>query len=170
MTTDAIEIRLAKPEDAAAIADVHDVTWRYAYRGVIPGPHLDRMIERRGAPWWANAIARKTRIVVISFGGTIVGYATYGRNRLADLPYQGEIFELYLRPEYQGLGLGRRLFKAVQRDLASHDIKGLVVWALADNALACEFYDRLGGQKVARRSETLGDRPLPKIAFGWADG
>ena len=169
MTTDAIEIRLARAKDAPAIADVHDASWRHAYRGMIPGSALEQMIERRGPSWWAHAIARRTRIVVLSFGGAIAGYATYGRNRAADPAHEGEIFELYLRPEYQGLGFGRRLFTAVRRDLSGHNIKGLVVWALADNKSACGFYERLGGQKIDRAMEVFGERQLPKIAFGWRD-
>jgi ribosomal protein S18 acetylase RimI-like enzyme len=170
MSTDAIEIRLARPDDAGSIADVHDEAWRNAYRGVIPGRDLERMIERRGARWWKNAIDRKTRIVVLSFGGQIAGYATYGRNRAASLPFSGEIFELYLRPEYQGLGFGRRLFSAVRRDLAGHDVKSLVVWALADNETACEFYRQLGGLPVDTTVERFGDAQLQKIAFGWTAG
>jgi ribosomal protein S18 acetylase RimI-like enzyme len=167
MSTDAIEIRLARPDDAGPIADVHDQAWRYAYRGVIPGPDLERMVQRRGPRWWKNAIDRKTRIVVLSFGGVIAGYATYGRNRAATLPYQGEIFEIYIRPEYQGIGLGRRLFKAVRRDLAGHEVKSLLVWALADNENACGFYKRLGGKPVDTTVERFGATSLQKIAFGW---
>jgi ribosomal protein S18 acetylase RimI-like enzyme len=167
MSTDAIEIRLARPDDAGPIAEVHDEAWRYAYRGVIPGQDLERMVQRRGPRWWKHAIDRKTRIVVLSFGGVVAGYATYGRNRASSLPYQGEIFEFYLRPEYQGLGLGRRLFNAVRRDLAGHDVKSLVVWALADNEVACGFYRRLGGQLVDSTVERFGKTTLQKIAFGW---
>ena len=166
-TTDAIEIRLARPDDALRIADVHDLAWRYAYRGLIPGRDLERMVQRRGGRWWRNAIDRKTRIVVMSLGGVIAGYATYGRNRAANLPFSGEIFELYLRPEYQGLGFGRRLFTAVRRDLAGHDVKSIVVWALADNEGACGFYKRLGGLPVGSSLEHFGDATLQKIAFGW---
>lgn len=168
MRTDAIEIRLARPDDAQAIADVHDAAWRHAYRGVIPGRELERLVERRGAKWWRYAIDRKTRIVVMAFGGVIAGYATYGRNRAVGLPYQGEIFELYLRPEYQGIGLGKRLFNAVRRDLNGHDVKGMVVWALADNVRACDFYRRLGGQSVDSMVERFGEVKLQKVAFAWA--
>ena len=47
----------------------------------------------------------------------VAGYANYGRNRARSLHYEGEIYELYLRPEFQGLGFGHRLFSAAKRDL-----------------------------------------------------
>jgi len=34
---DLTTIRLAKPEDAAALAELHAKAWHYAYRGIIPG-------------------------------------------------------------------------------------------------------------------------------------
>ncbi|HEY5607621.1 MAG TPA: GNAT family N-acetyltransferase, partial [Alphaproteobacteria bacterium] len=74
---------------------------------------------------------------------------------------------LYLRPEYQGLGFGRRLFTATRRDLAQSGLKSLVVWALSDNEPAVGFYRTLGGKAVARSSERFGERSLDKVAFAW---
>ncbi len=48
MSTTLIEVRRAKPSDAKAIAATHDEAWRGAYQGVIPGPELDKLINRRG--------------------------------------------------------------------------------------------------------------------------
>src|ERR1700678_3232583 len=70
--------------------------------------------------------------------------------------YRGEIFELYLAPEYQGAGLGRRMFDAARSDLAAHGYLSFVVWALAGNDRALEFYRRLGGRGVRRAPERFG--------------
>ena len=90
-----------------------------AYQGVIPGPELDKLINRRGPEWWDSAIRKGSRIAVLAFGENIAGYANYGRNRARSLYYDGEIYELYLRPEFQGLGFGRKLFTAARRDLVA---------------------------------------------------
>ena len=42
---------------------------------------------------------------MLVFGDKVAGYANYGRNRARSLHFEGEIYELYLRPEFQGLGL-----------------------------------------------------------------
>ena len=167
MSTTLIEVRRAKPSDAADIASTHDDAWRATYQGVIPGPELDKLINRRGAEWWEGAIRKGSRISILAFGDTLAGYANYGRNRARSLTYDGEIYELYLRPEFQGLGFGRRLFTAARRDLAQSGIRSLVVWALSDNEPAVDFYRALGGKAVARSSERFGERTLDKVAYAW---
>jgi ribosomal protein S18 acetylase RimI-like enzyme len=168
MSTVLIEVRRAKPSDAEAVARTHDEAWRSAYQGIIPGPELYKLINRRGPDWWDSAIRKGSRISIMVVGDQIAGYANYGRNRARSLFYDGEIYELYLRPEYQGLGFGRRLFSAARRDLLHSGLKSLVVWALSDNDPAVEFYRALGGRAVARSSERFGSRTLDKVAFAWS--
>ena len=168
MNTSLIEIRRAKAPDAAALASTHDDAWRTAYQGIIPGPELDKLINRRGAEWWEGAIRKGSRISILAFGDTLAGYANYGRNRARSLYYDGEIYELYLRPEFQGLGFGHKLFSSVRRDLAQSGLQSMVVWALSDNGPAVEFYRSLGGKAVARSSERFGTKMLDKVAFAWS--
>jgi ribosomal protein S18 acetylase RimI-like enzyme len=167
MSTTLIEVRRAKPADATAIAATHDDAWRAAYQGIIPGPELDKLINRRGADWWDSAIRKGSRIAILVFGDVVAGYANYGRNRARSLYYDGEIYELYLRPEFQGLGFGRKLFSSARRDLNQSGLESLVVWALSDDEMAVEFYRTLGGRAVARSSERFGTKVLDKVAYAW---
>ncbi|TIV70348.1 MAG: GNAT family N-acetyltransferase [Mesorhizobium sp.] len=167
MNTLTIDIRKADPRDAIAIAEVHQEAWRGAYCGIIPHRTLAAMINRRGPDWWANAIRRAATVLVVEIGGTIAGYATIGKNRARELRQQGEIYELYLRPEYQGIGLGSRLFKAARTRLADHGLKGLVVWALEDNHNALAFYAGNGGRDIAEGVEVFEQKALKKVAFVW---
>ena len=163
----AIETRRAGPQDAAQIAEVHDAAWTNAYSGLLPYKALTRMVQRRGADWWANAIKRSTVVLVIEMAGKVAGYATIGRNRVSTLPYSGEVYELYLKPEYQGIGLGTRLFLAARGELGRRKLKGTVVWVLADNEQAISFYENAGGRAVAEGSEQFDGRKVGKLAFAW---
>ena len=167
MSTTLIEIRRAKSVDATDVAETHDEAWRAAYQGIIPGNELEKLINRRGPDWWESAIRKGSRITILQFGDRIAGYTNYGRNRARSLFYDGEIYEIYLRPEFQGLGFGRRLFSAARKDLNQSGLKSMVVWALSDNESAMEFYRALGGRAVARSSERFGAKTLDKVAYAW---
>ncbi|WP_062012536.1 GNAT family N-acetyltransferase [Aureimonas sp. AU4] len=165
MKTIAADVRFAEARDAAALSLVHEASWRGAYGGLIPHRALSRMLARRGPEWWAKAIRNRATILVLDYDGETVGYATLGRNRTLALGAEGEIYELYLRPEFQGLGFGRRLFDSCRTLLRSRGLKGLAVWALADNENALRFYEAAGGIDVAGGAETFEDRTLRKVAF-----
>lgn len=168
MKTITADIRFAEPDDAAALASIHATAWQGAYSGIIPFRSLGQMIRRRGQAWWEMAIGRHAAILLVEFGGRPVGYATLGRNRTKAIAAEGEIYEIYLLPEYQGLGLGRRLFAAARSLLAERGMRSLVVWALEENTHALSFYDALGGVDVAEGNERFEGVTLRKVAFRWS--
>src|SRR5262249_6552311 len=167
MTTATVDIRRAELRDADAIAEVHRDAWQNAYAGIIPYRALGAMINRRGGQWWANAIRRSATVLVMEVGGRIAGYATIGRNRARELKQEGEIYELYLRPECQGIGLGSRLFAEARSRLVAHGLRGLVVWALEENINAVAFYAGAGGRDIAEGVEVFDQKALRKVAFVW---
>lgn len=167
MAIDLLNIRAAQAEDASALAAAREESWRYAYQGLIPHLPLERMLARRGLSWWQRAIASRAPVLVLEFDGAPAGYATFGRSRLPGAGLDGEIYELYVRPAYQGVGFGTQLFHAAHRRLEAHGLSGLVVWALADNDAACAFYLNRGGKPFSEGQERFGEVALRKVAFGW---
>ena len=165
MSTLTISIRRARTEDAAALSGVFDAAWREAYQGIMPALSLERMIGRRGPRWWLSTITRGRPLVVLDIGEAIAGYVSYGRCRDRSLPAEGEIDELYLSPEYQGLGFGKRLFKAVRNDLDDRGAKRTAVWCLADNERACAFYRHMGGRMIAETTERFSGVGLVKTCY-----
>jgi len=160
-----ISIRHARPQDAAALSGVFDAAWREAYQGMIPDLALRKMIARRGPRWWRSAVGRGRPLVVLDIGEAVAGYASYGRCRSGTTLADGEIDELYMAPECQGIGFGARLFKAVRNDMGNRGARRILVWALADNERACAFYQGLGGRPVAQTTEHIAGVPLGKTAF-----
>lgn len=159
-------IRPGMPSDANALSEVFSASWSNAYLGIIPHFHLDGMIRRRNPEWWGAAIQSGAQLLVLQVASVIAGYATLGPAR-ARSNFEGEIFELYLAPEYQGLGFGERLFEACRHELDIGSLNGLIVWALADNTVATDFYWRRGGRPVGNAFERYGRSKLKKIAFAW---
>lgn len=162
-----VATRWSAAEDGPGLARVHGDAWRYAYAGIIPGITLERMIARRGPAWWSRMHARGFRALVVDCDGTLAGYATLGRSRAPGGGPSGEIYELYVRPEYQGCGLGRRLFAEARRTLAVNGLPRLTVWALSENEIACRFYRAMGGTEAGRAEDRFCGIPLRKTGFAW---
>lgn len=154
-----IDTRPARLSDGDALGDVHYAAWQEAYQGIIPSVVLRRMMARRGAAWWHDAI-RKRAIQVLEVGGIVVGYAAYGTSHDPQRRNAAEIQEIYLTPEYQGIGLGSRLFAAVIKTIRAKGYPRVMVRALAANHRAIEFYERRGGRIVAKSEERLGGRDI----------
>lgn len=167
MNTIVAEVRPAESKDAAALAAIHELSWRSAYSGLIPHGALNRMLGRRDAGWWDKAVRHRAAVVVIEFDGRAIGYATLGLNRTQALKVEGEIYELYLLPEFQGVGFGRRIFESARDMLALRGLKGLAVWTLAENQPAMRFYEGMGGTDIAEGSEAFDGRVMRKIAYVW---
>lgn len=161
-----IEIRRAVAGDIDCLDAIYRESWRHAYTGIIPALHLDRLIRGRGTAWWRRAIARNEDLLVIEAAGVVAGYATFGPAR-AGKPSRGEIYEIYLAPVYQGIGLGERLFEACRTALDNRSYCGLIVWALGDNTGAADFYWRRGGRPAGTTKEPFGRTHLAKIAYAW---
>jgi GNAT superfamily N-acetyltransferase len=161
-----IVVRRARPLDSDRLARVFADSWRNAYAGIIPDSHLEGLIRRRGSIWWRQAIKTEGHLLVLEIGGELAGYATCGAARSGGR-YRGEIYELYLNPLHLGLGLGEYLFEACRSHLDNRGLDGLIVWALADNTFAGDFYRRRGGRSVGRAVERFGASKLVKIAYGW---
>jgi GNAT superfamily N-acetyltransferase len=164
MTSLVIDVRTARASDAGDLSEVYETAWREAYAGIIPGLTLERMIIRRSARWWRDVMRRRA-ILVLDVDGTVAGYATFAPAGGRGHAGAAEIQELYLRPEYQGIGLGSRLFSAALKRIRMRGYARAVVRALADNDRATAFYARRGGRMVARSDESLGGRILPCLWY-----
>ena len=175
-------VRLARPDDAEAIADAHVRGWRAAYRGLVPDSILDGLSVERRTTFWHDTIAAETeaqaanghaaapsgRTWVVEEAGHVRGFAATGpiRDQPEGLAAAGEILAIYLVPEARGRGLGRALFTRVVDDLRDRGFDPIVVWVFEANAVARRFYEAAGFEADgARQPIDLGETSLPEIRY-----
>ncbi len=168
-----ITLRPARPGDAAAIAKVHVETWRATYAGIVPDAYLVSMTESNQALQWNHTIRRAAAPEAILAaesadvpGGRIVGFGSCGRAR--GRPGSGEIFTLYVAPDWQGRGIGRLLLEGLIVRLHESGLSEAVLWVLSDNP-ARFFYEGLGGRRFAERKERFAGVDLDEAAYAWRD-
>ena len=118
---------------------------------MLPHRALDRMINRRAEAWWERAISQSTVILVAEVNNEICWICDNGYEPRCRIIPQGEVYEIYMRPEYQGVGLGTGLFLGARRELQRRHLSGTVVWVLAENEQAIRFYENSGGRDNRRR-------------------
>jgi len=165
-------IRAAEPDDARAIAAVHVASWRATYHGLLPDDFLAGLALAPREAQWARALAappdERGVWVATDDTGAVLGFASGGPERGGDAAYPGELYALYLLPEAQGRGRGRRLFGAVAADLARRGFPALLLWVLDGNP-ACRFYAHLGGYPLRSQPFTIGGVTRTELAYGWTD-
>lgn len=157
-----MEIRSAIPADARRIAEIHVAAWKVAYRGIMPATVLDGLsIDERERRWREQLQGERVHIRVVLDGDSIVGWASFGDCRDADVPEKtGELYGLYLDPAWWRQGLGRELWTSVLCELTDNGHRALTVRVLEANVRARRFYEAMGcrldptGWKVLDRAGT----------------
>lgn len=164
-------IRPARLRDVDAIARVHVESWRSTYRGLVPESYLASLRAEDRARMWADVLARRESIVLVAEDedGALLGFASGGASRWAGMPYDAEVYSIYLLQSAQRAGVGERLFRTLVEKLLGAGFTSLMLWVLARNEPARRFYERLGGSPVATRDEELGGTYLTEQAYAWPD-
>ena len=180
MTAHVITIRRARKTDASAIGRVHVETWRSAYAGLLPDTMLARMSDVRQSAWWSRAIADpgESRGIFVADDeeAGVIGFGSCGPVREIPDAFQGgldgtetrvgEVFTLYVEPDFQNQGFGRRLLDAMFRQLRADGFDTAILWMLARNPTRF-FYEGLGGAQVGRRADRMGGTEVDEVAYAW---
>jgi GNAT superfamily N-acetyltransferase len=168
----AISLRRAGAADAPAIARVRIDSWRTTYRGIVPDAYLDAMEIDASTAMWDRVLTAgpgTTSVFVADHGGEIVGFA--GGVMLEQPKYgiDAELVAIYLRREFQHVGLGRRLVGAIVDAQRLHGATGLLTWVIAGNKAARAFYERLGGEILVEQPFQWDGLDLVEVGYGWRD-
>jgi ribosomal protein S18 acetylase RimI-like enzyme len=165
-------IRDALQTDAAGIARVHVNSWRTTYRGIVPDQVLDSLSLERREQYWHDLLSdpknQDINLVADVPPVGIAGFASAGKERTGEFPYQGELYAIYILKAYQGRGVGRQLVEAIVLRLQEQGLTSMMVWVLKDNLFRA-FYEALGGQEVGEQDIKIGDSTLVEVAYGWKD-
>lgn len=156
---DDIALRDATVADIPALAELHVALWNRTYN-TSRGPTVATRIRQ-----WTEIFAQNNRrdfVIVLSHrDGRLIGFA-WGRPADDPSEFQGNLSKIYLRWEYHGLGLGRRMMVETARRFLERGIQSFNLFAERSNP-TIGFYDRMGGERL------VDERGLFDGAYGWRD-
>lgn len=178
-------IRKATPQDAAAVARVHILSWRQTYTGLVPQSHLDSLnLETRTKNWRSHLETPGSFDVFLAApdDGEVYGIAAAGKRRSGGqasvegssskgdgtAEYDGEVYLIYVLNEAKGRGIGRLLMRAVAESMRGEGLSSAMLWVLEDNP-SRGFYERLGAEEFAKKTAAVGGADLVEVAYGWKD-
>lgn len=162
-------IRKAVYADAEAIADIHVVSWKHIYTDLVDEKDLSNVTYDNRKIIWQTILKMQKKqqwTFVLLDGETVVGFISGGPERTKRFDYDGEIYNIYLLPEYQQKGLGGMLLKAFTEAVKSHGYTSLLVWVLTQNP-SSRFYERFQAKPVGKEQTTIGEGSYQETAFGW---
>lgn len=156
-------IRQAVLGDEDDLADVHVTTWQVAYAGIFPGDFLESMDKERRANWW-RAYLDRGDWAAVSVVERVIGFCVAGASR--DEDSWGEIFSIYVHPDYWDGGHGAALLRTGENRLHELGFSRGMLWVLEDNLRARSFYEREGWTLATPfRIEEIGGVQVTEVRY-----
>ncbi len=164
-----MDIRIAKEEDCRSISILKRTIWETTYRGIYPDEKLNKYDVDKNENKFKNMINEKSqKLFVLLDNSKIIGYMSCGEILRAFDNYTHDIGLLYLLKEYQGKGLGLKLFKYAQEELKNQGITEFIVSCNKYNLPAKQFYSKMGG-KIIKIDECNEDKSIPQVKFKFSN-
>ena len=167
-------IRPANPADVLPMAEVNVLTRRTCYPGIFPGELLaSASPERIAVRWMKNLFTEPNPPgsfgLVAENKGEVVGFIMAGPAREVVISAGGEMYTLYVLPDYHNQGIGRSLMHHAADRLLQAGYSAFFLWVLTANLPSRTFYEKLGGCVVSQRFEEVKGYLLDETAYIWSD-
>ncbi|MDE2901910.1 MAG: GNAT family N-acetyltransferase [Chloroflexota bacterium] len=141
-------IRPATVNDAEAIESVRIATWKACYRGIVPNVYLDALsVQSSRVDRIRKGIDRADAggSVVAVADSQVIGMGFAGAPEDDQVPAStGEVFAVYVLPDWQGQGVGRALLERLTSGLRALGYHSAILWTLRDRRATRRFYEANG--------------------------
>lgn len=158
-----MEIIPVTKEMASTVSHIYALSWKTAYRNIVPQAYLDDLSLERWTPFLENspedgfAIKDHGELAAISYIGSAKDTAMQG---------WGEIRSIYVLPQHFYKGYGKKLLSFVLSELRNNGFEKVYLWVLEDNMQARNFYERNGfAANGDKENMTIGGKDLVKIRY-----
>lgn len=151
-------VREAQDSDYPETTKISVRVWRQAYRGIIDQSFLDNISfaqRLKSRTQWLSEPARYS--LIAAYHNKIIGFCDFGISRHPHYA-KGEIYTIYVLPEYQRIGVGRLLLQQAINRLTQERLIPCIVIALEQNLSAQQFYEVMGFIFIDKILAHVGDK------------
>jgi ribosomal protein S18 acetylase RimI-like enzyme len=156
--------------DGATVARIHAMSWRSAYRSILPDAYLDHEVDADRFAHWQDRLSQRSAndVGVLALqNGKAVGFAFAVRD---DHEHWGSMLDnIHVLPRTRGQGIGRGLMRELVAQLVrAGSTSGLHLWVYDANREARRFYESLGGKVLHTEIvDTAGGGRAKAHVYGW---
>ena len=137
-----VKIRQATLEDVKTISNIYALSWKSAYKGIVPQEYLDELACDFWLSSFQNWLNNNILTAQLIYENEMpLGCIAYGKARDVKFTDWGEIVSIYLLPDHFRKGYGQKLLKAALIDMKRKGYKNCYLWVLKENAPARDFYE-----------------------------
>lgn len=140
------KIRYADISDSRILGQIHSQSWKVAYKGIVPDEILNNITTEKRQKYFEKALTEGwEEDAIIYRDKKAVGLICIGKCRDTDIEGSyGEIWGIYLLPEYFSMGIGSKLINWGLDELRKRNYAKVTLCVLQNNSNARMFYEKIG--------------------------
>lgn len=140
-----------------------------SYAGIVPDDARERQTVNGHLRYWTTdaALSSPMHTWVSDAGGVAVAYAHFGPYRPMEdePPGAGELWGMYVDPDFARQGHGSRLMDVVIEELISDGYPIAFLWVLEGNVTARRFYEATGWAADGTTRQVDLGQPLDEVRY-----
>lgn len=153
-------IRAGTIEDIKAVQEIAHISWNDTYEGIIPSPVQKSFLDKSYSTPMMEMRLKRTIVLMAIHEGEPVGFANFTK---VDEDGDAELIAIYLKPDHQGIGYGKKLLHSGLSYLL--DGNQLFVYVECENKKGRSFYEANGFEFVEEFAELFEGHPLQTAKY-----
>ncbi|WP_144513608.1 GNAT family N-acetyltransferase [Bacillus sp. FJAT-22090] len=153
-------IRATTLDDISTVQQIAKISWNDTYKNIIPDNIQELFLEKAYSNTMLAKRMEKTIFLLAEYNGQPVGFASF---TYVDEDGDAELTAIYILPEYQQLGYGRKLLQAGLEEM--HTGRQLFVYVESENSGARGFYEQFGFECLEEFDEYFEGHPLSTAKY-----
>ncbi|WP_203334181.1 GNAT family N-acetyltransferase [Planococcus beigongshangi] len=153
-------IRTGTSQDITAVQEIAHTSWNDTYQNIIPSNIQQSFLDKSYSVPMMEMRLKKTILLLAEHEGEAVGFANFTK---LDDDGDAELIALYMKPEHQRNGYGKKLLHSGLTYLL--DGSNLFVYVECENMKGRRFYEANGFELVEEFEELFEGHPLQTAKY-----